>query len=88
MRRLVTVGNDGPWPVGSEFTFAYHLRACDECSHLVGLVIITVPYHPLNLGQGRWLEVFTNLYHRGEDITHSGLDYVLCGTIMIVRMWR
>ena len=29
----------------SEFTIAYRLRACDECSDLVGLDLITVLYH-------------------------------------------
>ena len=48
--RLVSVGNGGRWSDRSGFTFPYHLRACAECSRLVGLVIITVPYHPLNLG--------------------------------------
>ena len=74
--RLVSVGNGGRWSDHSGFTFPYHLRACDECSRLVGLVIITVPYHPLNLGPGRPLEAFTKHYRRTEDITHS--DETMC----------
>ena len=48
----------------------------------------TNPYHAADLGQGLPCVTFTNTYHRGEDTTHSGLDYVLCGVITIVRMWR
>ena len=42
---------------------------------------ITIPYHPADLGRIRPQEAFTNPYHRTEDITHSGLDYVLCWVI-------
>ncbi len=47
----------------ARLTNPYRRRACDECSHLVGLVIITVPYHPLNLGRTLPRETFTNYYH-------------------------
>ena len=56
--------------------------------HMVDLVWSTILYHEAILGQGRWLEAFTKHYRRTEDITHSGLDYVLCGVITIVLMWR
>ena len=46
-------------------TNRYHLRACDECSRLVGLDLITNTYHIANLGQGQSLEAFTKHYHRG-----------------------
>ena len=36
-----------------------------------GLVIITIAYHVRDLSLGRWLEAFTNHYHRGEGTTHS-----------------
>ena len=44
---------------------------------------ITNPYQPPDLGRTFGRVAFTNLYHRGEDITHSGRDYVLCGVIMV-----
>ena len=43
---------------------------------------ITIPYHVSILGQTSGPIIFTNDYHRTGDITHSGLDYVLCGVIM------
>ena len=49
---------------------------------LVFLVWSTILYQASDLGQGRRLTTFTNHYHRTEDITHSGLDYVLCWVIM------
>ena len=49
---------------------------------MVGLVAVTIPYHPLNLSLGRPSGGFTNHRRRGEGITHSGLDYVLCWVIM------
>ena len=53
---------------------------------LVGLVI-TIPYQSADLGRNQPSGTFTNHYHRTEDITHSGLDYVLCWVITIVLMW-
>ena len=55
---------------------------------LVILVWSTRAYHVRDLGLGLPAGSFTNHYHRGEGITHSGLDYVLCGVITIVLMWR
>ena len=42
---------------------------------------LTIPYHASILGQTFWSAAFTNHYRRGEDITHSGRDHVLCGVI-------
>ena len=39
-------------------------------------------YHLPDLGLNLPCETFTKPYHREEDITHSGLDYVLYGVIM------
>jgi hypothetical protein len=47
-----------------------------------GLVPVTNPYQVPDLGHGLPCVTFTNLYHRDEDTTHSGLDYVSCGVIM------
>ena len=63
-------------------TIPYHLRACDPCSGLVGLVTVTNAYQPRDLGRNLPWETFTNHYRRTEDITHSGRDYVLCWVIM------
>ena len=38
-------------------------------------------YQSPDLGQTLPQETFTNHYHRTDDITHSGLDYVLCRVI-------
>ena len=54
----------------SEFTIAYRLRACDECSDSVGLDLITNCYHLIDLGRRRPREVFTNHYRR-EQGTHN-----------------
>ena len=54
----------------SEFTNPYRLRACDECSHMVGLDLITDRYHLIDLGRRRPREVFTNHYRR-EQGTHN-----------------
>ena len=69
-------------------TNAYRHRACDECSRLVGLDLITNAYHIRDLGRNLPSGTFTSHRRRGGDITHSGLDYVLCGAITIVLMWR
>ena len=42
---------------------------------------LTIPYHVSILGQILPHQTFTNLYRRTDDITHSGLDYVLCWVI-------
>ena len=47
---------------------------------LVGLVI-TNRYQSADLGLILPSGTFTNHYHRTGDITHSGLDYVLCRVI-------
>jgi hypothetical protein len=57
------------------------------CFGLVGPPI-TIAYQSRDLAGDLPRVTFTNHYHRGEDITHSGLDYVLCGVITIVLMWR
>ena len=44
-------------------------------------VAITIAYHVSILGQTLPRVAFTNYYHRTEDITHSGRDYVLCWVI-------
>jgi hypothetical protein len=49
---------------------------------LADLVWSTNCYHPPDLALLLPRDTFTNHYHRGEDITHSGRDYVLCGVIM------
>ena len=66
----------------SGLTDPYQLRACDGCSDLVGLDLITVLYHGAILALPRPRGHFTNTPPPPEDITHSGLDYVLCGVIM------
>ncbi len=45
---------------------------------------ITIAYHLINLGQTSGQNTITKHYHRGEHITHSGRDYVLCWVITIV----
>ena len=75
------IGNGAPDRGQCESTNPYHLRACDECSRLVGLVIITVPYQARDLGQGRWLEAFTKHYRRTEGITHS--DDTMCYVVLL-----
>ena len=42
---------------------------------------LTNAYHPADLSRNQPSGTFTNHYHRTEDITHSGLDYVLCWVI-------
>ena len=54
----------------SEFTDPYRLRACDECSDLVGLDLITNCYHLIDLSLGRPRDTFTNHYRR-EQGTHN-----------------
>ena len=54
----------------SEFTIAYRLRACDECSDLVGLDFVTNAYESSDLGLGQPQEAFTNHYRR-EQGTHN-----------------
>ena len=52
-------------------TNPYHLRACDGCSHMVGLVIITVPYHGAILARPRPWGHFTKAPPPPAGITHS-----------------
>ena len=52
-------------------TNAYRRRACDECSRLVGLDLITNHYQSANLGLTFDCTAFTNLYHRGDG---QGID--------------
>ena len=52
-------------------TNPYRIRACDECSLLVGLVIITVLYRVRDLGRIRPRDTFTNHYHRDRGL---GID--------------
>jgi hypothetical protein len=47
-------------------TNCYHGLACAGRPFLVGLDLITNPYHAAILGQGLPSETFTNLYHRDE----------------------
>ena len=54
----------------SGLTDPYRIRACDECSDLVGLDLITNRYHLIDLGRIRPREVFTNHYRR-EQGTHN-----------------
>ena len=77
---MILIGRRSASQAGS--TIPYHLRACDPCSGLVGLVTVTNAYQPRDLGRNLPWETFTNHYRRTEDITHSGRDYVLCWVIM------
>ena len=52
------------------------------------LPMLTNLYHGSDLGVIRPCETFTSLRLRHENITHSGLDYVLCGVIMTYMMWQ
>ena len=70
--------------VRARLTNPYRLRACDGCSDLVGLDLITVLYHGAILALPRPSICFTKAPPPLEDITHSGRDYVLYGVIMIV----
>ena len=50
-------------------TNRYRLRACAECSRLVGLDSITILYQASDLSLDLPCEAFTNFYHRGEGLT-------------------
>ena len=54
----------------SGLTDPYRLRACDECSDLVGLDLITNRYQSSDLGLNQPQEAFTNHYRR-EQGTHN-----------------
>ena len=57
--------------VRAGLTNCYRRRACDGCSDLVGLVIITVLYHGAILAQPRPSAGFTKAPPPLEGITHS-----------------
>ena len=54
----------------SGLTNPYQLRACDGCSDLVGLDLITNRYHLIDLSRILPREAFTNHYRR-EQGTHN-----------------
>ena len=51
-------------------TNCYHDLACAGGPFLVGLDLITNPYHSPDLGAGLPCVAFTNLYHRDEGTRH------------------
>ena len=70
-------------------TNPYRIRACDDGSDSVGLdlaagglPLLTKHYQGSLLALPRPWIAFTRPHRRGEGITHSGLDYVLCRVIM------
>ena len=66
--RLVGVGNDRIRPEICFPNWPYQplpYRHSDRMVHQVGLVIITIAYHPADLGRSRGSGTFTNDYHRG-----------------------
>ena len=65
--------------VRARLTNPYRLRACDECSDLVGLVIITVLYHGAILARPRPSGGFTNTPPPLEGITHSTVTMCYVG---------
>ena len=69
----------------SGLTDPYRLRACDGCSPLVGLVIITVLYHGAILALPRPRDTFTNHYRRaqGQGMTESyvGVELITWGAV-------
>jgi len=52
-------------------TNRYRIRACAECSHLVGLDLITILYQASDLSLDLPSTVFTNHYRRGQGL---GID--------------
>ena len=76
-------------------TYPYRIRVCDAVvdqvglnSASAGLPLLTICYQGFLLSPPRPSGGFTNAPPPLDDITHSGLDYVLCGTIMIVMSRR
>ena len=67
--------------MGPALTKAYQLRACDGCSHLVGLVPVTNCYHLTDLGRIRPREAFTNHYRRGQGL---GIDLSVGEVVWVI----
>ena len=62
-----------PRPSASQsgLTNPYRIRACDECSRLVGLDLITNCYHLIDLSLIRPCISFTNHYRREQGLGHD-----------------
>ena len=68
-------------------TNRYRLRACAECSRLVGLDRITNTYHIANLGRDLPCITFTNLYHRRLGLTIGlGLEVTVGRWATVIRV--
>ena len=68
-------------------TNRYRLRACDQCSRLVGLDSITILYQASDLSLDLPCITFTKHYHRGEDRDIDlavGIEVRWCGRGAIV----
>ena len=67
------------WFGAARLTNPYRRRACDECSDLVGLDLITVLYHGAILARPRPSTGFTNTPPPLEGITHSTVTMCYVG---------
>ena len=71
--------------VRARLTNPYRFRACDGCSPLVGLVIITVLYHGAILARPRPWGHFTKAPPQPEGITHS--SDTMCYVVLLWLYW-
>ena len=71
--------------VRAGLTNPYRLRSCDGCSHMVGLVIITVLYHGAILARppavGRLYQPPPPPEGLGMIESYVGLELIMCGAV-------
>ena len=64
-------------------TNRYRIRACAECSHLVGLDLITILYQASDLSLDLPSTVFTNHYRRRQGL---GIDLSVGEVVWVIRV--
>ena len=80
MLKAADPASDLGLPIVTKVRHYTHNRACVNLA-------VTIPYHSPDLSLGRWLEAFTNCYHRTLGLTiELGIICQVAGWATVIRV--